>query len=252
MIYRFLRYINRMIRPFLNVRDLIKALGGTPRFIYELFRYRAMSREKVPMIEVFPIMNEYNSKAASLDPHYFQQDLYVARKIVGLRPTFHVDIGSRVDGFVALLTLSLPVEFVDLRPLSISIPNLHYKQGNLYSLPYPDKSLLSLSSLHVVEHVGLGRYGDKLDPAGPVKAMKELQRVVAPGGKLYISVPVGRPRVCFNAHRVFAPDYVIKQLDELILINFAGVNDDGKLFDNIHPNTLSGSEYALGIYEFSR
>ena len=43
-------------------------------------------------------------RRGQLDPHYFLQDLYVARRIMADRPRFHVDVGSRLDGFMAQLS----------------------------------------------------------------------------------------------------------------------------------------------------
>jgi hypothetical protein len=60
--------------------------------------------------------------------------------------------------------------------------------------------------MHVIEHIGLGRYGEALDPDGDLKAIRELVRVLAAGGNLLVVVPVGRPRIQFNAHRIY--DYV--------------------------------------------
>jgi SAM-dependent methyltransferase len=71
----------------------------------------------------------------------------------------------------------------------------------------------------VVEHVGLGRYGDSLDPFGSEKAFAELNRVLKPGGQLYISVPIGADsRIYFNAHRCFSRAHVLALLPRLQLV----------------------------------
>ncbi len=250
--YPGLRYLNRLLRPFLDVKGLMVSLAETPRFLAQIVLYQRASQEKVPLAEIYPALKDRRDVAARLDPHYFPQDLYVARRIMADRPQLHVDVGSRVDGFAAQLSLALPVEFVDLRPLEIEVPNLHHRQGTLYALPYPDGSVASVSSLHVVEHVGLGRYGDPLGPLGTREGPGGLKRILAPGGVLYLSVPVGRPRVCFNSHRVFSPEFVIDRLPELRLTKFAGINDAGVFSEDVLPQTLAGSDYALGIYEFRR
>jgi SAM-dependent methyltransferase len=246
------RQINRVLRPYIDLKSLAISVLETPRFLSQFVKYRAVSQEAVPLGEIYPALQDRRAGAGNYDPHYFQQDLWVARRIMAARPALHVDVGSRVDGFVAQLSLVVPVEFVDLRAWGLEIQNLRYRQGDLYSLPYPDGSLASLSSLHVVEHVGLGRYGDRLDPDGPVRALLELQRVLAPGGTLYLSVPVGQPRVCFNSHRVFAPEFVVARLSELTLVHFAGIDDAGVFREEVSPAALAGSDYALGIYEFQR
>ena len=98
---------------------------------------------------------------------------------------------------------------VDIRPLTVSMESLKFMEGSILNLPFPDASVPSVSSLCVVEHIGLGRYGDPLDPEGTVKAVEELKRIVKPGGDLYISVPVDDVnRIYYNAHRAFSEQYL--------------------------------------------
>ncbi|MFA4902755.1 MAG: DUF268 domain-containing protein [Desulfobaccales bacterium] len=249
---RFITRINRLLRPYIDLKGLVKALCATPRYLYQLIRYRSLTYEAVPLSDLYPALKDRFASAGHLDAHYFRQDLWVASRIMATRPSFHVDIGSRFDGFVAQLSLVVPVEMVDLRPLDHGLAQLRFQQGNICSLPYPDRSVASISSLHVVEHIGLGRYGDLLDPEGPRKALVELQRVLAPGGLLYLSVPIGRQRVCFNAHRVFDPEFILEHLNELILSDFRGIDDEGIFMEGISPITFRESEFALGIYVFTR
>ncbi len=122
----------------------------------------------------------------------------------------------------------------------------------MLALPFEDRSLTSVSCLHVAEHIGLGRYGDPLDPEGTRLAATELQRVVAEGGHLLFSTPVGRPRTNFNAHRIHAPSEVIAMFGELSLEEFSGVDDAGRFRRNREPSELDGSEYACGMFLFSR
>lgn len=139
-----------------------------------------------------------------IEPTYFYQDNWAFEIIVNAKPTHHVDIGSH-NKFVSLLSKVVPTETVDVRPWPLAIPSLKFRLGSILALPYPDASLHSVSSLCVVEHIGLGRYGDPLDPAGTEKAVSELKRVLASGGSLYISVPVDdTTRTYFNAHRAFS------------------------------------------------
>ncbi|WP_337190729.1 DUF268 domain-containing protein [Helicobacter saguini] len=85
-----------------------------------------------------------------------------------------------------------------------------------------DCSIESLSALCSVEHFGLGRYGDKIEPDAWEKALKAFQRVLKPGGRLYFSVPVGQAnKVCFNAHRVFKPEKIINALDKMDVVEMS-------------------------------
>ncbi|GAG00380.1 unnamed protein product, partial [marine sediment metagenome] len=108
------------------------------------------------------------------------------------------------------------------------------------------------SCLHVAEHIGLGRYGDKLNPRGTEMACIELSRVLAPEGSLYFSVPVGRERVCFNAHRIFNPKTILKYFENLKLIELSGVMDKGSLIRNIDVSKLKKSNYACGLFWFKK
>jgi hypothetical protein len=111
---------------------------------------------------------------------------------------------------------------------------------------------MSLSSLHAVEHFGLGRYGDPLDPGGSLSAMKALARVLAPGGRLYFSVPIGVERVCFNSHRVFAPEAVVHAFITagLRLVEFSAVDDGGNFIPATDPGLFADARYACGLFEF--
>jgi hypothetical protein len=117
-------------------------------------------------------------------------------------------------------------------------------------LPFADGSVESLSCLHVAEHVGLGRYGDPLDPDGTRKAALELQRVLASGGRLYFSMPVGEARTEFNAHRVHDPEAVPGLFPYLRLEAFSGVDDEGRWQRELSPGDLGGSRWACGFYVF--
>ena len=68
-----------------------------------------------------------------------------------------------------MLTTITDVTFIDIRPLELKLDRYTGKKGSIVALPFGDGSVSSLSCLHVVEHVGLGRYGDPIDPDGSKK-----------------------------------------------------------------------------------
>jgi SAM-dependent methyltransferase len=138
------------------------------------------------------------------------------------------------------------------RRLRVALPDLHCVAGSVVRLPFADASLESVSSLHVIEHIGLGRYGDPLDPRGSERAASELARVVKPGGRLYLSVPVGRERVCFNAHRVFSPHTIVGWLRGLRLEGFSMVDDDGRFQEDTPLAAGATLDYGCGMFEFVR
>lgn len=215
---------------------------------------RASADWQPRLADLMPMLAERLASAGSARGHYFLQDIWAARHVLQLNPEVHVDVGSRVDGFVAHVACSLPVEYVDLRPLETGIANIRNRQGNICELPYPDNSVESLSCLHVLEHIGLGRYGDPLDVDGWKKGLSELARTLKPGGQLLLSVPVGRQRVCFNAHRIFLPQTIIEKLPELQLLEFSLIKDDNatEWVTDADLSDTGNLDYGCGLFRFAK
>jgi len=185
-----------------------------------------------------PILSDWTAKTA-FDRHYIYHPAWAARIVAGLRPRVHVDISSTL-AFCTLVSAFVPVEFYDYRPADLSLSGLASRQADLLALPFADGSVVSLSCMHVVEHVGLGRYGDQVDPDGDLKAMAELRRVLAPGGTLLFVTPVGRPRIMFNAHRVYSTGQILGAFPDLEVRQFALIPDG-----NDGPGLIEGADYAL-------
>ena len=237
-------------------RVLLRSLRGLPTYIRDLRRYRdrnRLSSFQFSVRDAFPILTDMEAGAGIAGGHYFHQDLWAARRIFERRPERHVDIGSRVDGFVAHLLVFMPVTAIDIRPIESDIAGLTFVQDDATQLAeVPSNSIVSLSSLHVAEHFGLGRYTDPVDPEACFRFMSALERVLAPGGRLYFSVPVGRERVEFNAHRVFAPQTILNSFPALVLRSFSFVGDDGRLYEDRALSDLPESEMACGLFEFTK
>ncbi|HEX2092500.1 MAG TPA: DUF268 domain-containing protein [Longimicrobiaceae bacterium] len=180
------------------------------RFWASYCRYRQLAPEGVEpdlLPHIFPCLGD-DTAVTEIEPTYFYQDAWAFRKILERRPPWHVDVGSH-HKFVALLSQVLPVTMVDIRPVDLPLEGLEFQAGSILEMPFPDASVPSVSSLCVVEHIGLGRYGDPLDWHGTEKAIAELKRIVAPGGDLYLSIPVDDVnRTYFNAHRAFTEPYL--------------------------------------------
>jgi SAM-dependent methyltransferase len=221
------------------------------RWLRDWRRYSALpGAERLRLLDADPQLSDRLS-TSSFDRHYFYQDVWAAQRIAELHPEQHVDIGSRVD-YVGFLTSITQVTFVDIRPLEAEVEGLRSVAGSILALPFADGSLPSVSCLHVAEHIGLGRYGDPLDPDGTRKAATELQRVLAPAGQLLFSGPVGRPRVSFNAHRIHSPQQVLEMFPLLELVEFSGVDDQGVFRRHRALDELAGARYACGMFRFTR
>jgi len=220
-------------------------------FFSDLHRYERMpSAEKISRRDLYPCLDDRTS-TTSFDTHYFYQDIWAFRKIYESGTKAHVDVGSKVD-YVGFLSTITRATFIDIRPLVTDLDSLDSKEGSILAMPYEDNSVSSLSCLHVAEHIGLGRYGDPLDPMGTVKACKELLRVLAPGGNLYFALPIGRPRVCFNAHRIHSPDQILDYFSGLRLVEFSFVNDKGRFLQKVNPVEAREAKYGCGLFQFTK
>lgn len=207
--------------------------------------------------EIYPRLYDRNEEAGKVDDHYFLQDIYFARKVLENKPAIHYDIGSRVDGFIAhLLSGGQKVVQLDIRPLGIMVEGLEFLQADATELnDIEDNSIDSLSSLHAVEHFGLGRYGDKIDPDAWRKVLGSISRKLKEGGILYLSVPIGKnEKVCFNAHRIYNPRTIQEALSDLDLISFAYIHNAHIISADISKVMDQGvlGDYDCGMFIFRK
>lgn len=235
---------------FISPRPLI-GLIYLPRYFSHWFRYaNSAGAQKIRVLDMQPCLGDWSTHTP-FDAHYFYQGAWLARRVFSAKVAKHVDVGSSVLT-MSVLSAQVDTTFVDYRPLKASLSGLTSIAGNILDLPFADNSVNSLSCLHVIEHIGLGRYGDPIDPRGSIKAALELQRIVIPGGKLYLSLPVGRERICFNAHRVHAPASVQKMFPQLRLVEFSYVDDDGQYHEDKPIETAGHLEYGCGLFQFEK
>ncbi len=233
----------------INVFRLVKSIPGGVRYFRDLLLFKRLYNGEMVYR---PCLHDWYEAGGSTKSEYFVQDLLIARAIYQKSPKRHVDVGSRVDGFVANVASFRDVEVFDVRPTESEVCGITFKTVDFMSLPceleaYSD----SVSCLHALEHFGLGRYGDPIDSIGYQKGLVNLGRVVKPGGRFYLSVPVGRHRVEFNANWVFDPYHILElvqkngfELDCFLLIQVDGSYSE----HNSIPLGLSQLQYALGVY----
>lgn len=188
------------------------------------------------------------------DRHYVFHTAWAARLLAGSMPLSHVDISSSLH-FCTIVSAFIPVEFYDFRPAELNLLGLTSKSADILALPFADNSISSLSCMHVVEHIGLGRYGDQVDPDGDIKAISELKRVLAIGGGLLFVVPVGKPVIMFNAHRVYSYDQIVSYFAELKLEEYALIPDSpstGGLIQNATKEMTDKQRYGCGCFYFKK
>lgn len=154
---------------------------------------------------------------------YLWQDLWAAKKIINERPLNHYDIGSRIDGFIThLLSSGINVTQLDIRKFSIDLPGLSFVQTDATELKeIENESIMSLSALCSLEHFGLGRYGDPIDPMACFNCFDAIGKKMMKNGILYISVPIGKEHLEFNAHRVFFASTIVKHFKMFELLEFS-------------------------------
>lgn len=233
----------------------IRKLVSWPRFISDLVRFVKYNDGRFPvrMRHLFPLLLD-RTATTNFEPHYTYHPAWAARVVAGINPAKHIDIASTLH-FSTIVSAFVPVDFYDYRPAHLNLKGLTTLPGDLTKLQFESDSIYSLSCLHTVEHVGLGRYGDPIDPGGDIAAANELARVLAPGGTLIFVTPVGKPKISFNAHRIYSYEQVLSLFPTLKVAEFSMVPDDYKvrgLVENADPSEVAQQEWACGCFVFKK
>jgi len=232
-----------------NPRRLIITLNPKPNWYRkDLKSFKRLSKRDDFLInDSYPCIADKADSAGNIHSTYFIQDLYIAQKIFKLAPVKHVDVGSRIDGFIAHVASFRKIEVLDIREMKESIDNVEFKQIDFMdSAKVPTNYCDSISSLHAIEHFGLGRYGDKIDPDGHKKGLSNITRMLQQGGHFYFSVPMGVQRIDFNAHRVFCFPYLLDLvLNDYDISSFSYIDDTGYLHRNVQTSGR-GAECSFG------
>jgi hypothetical protein len=239
-----------------HILQLRQRIAQHTEFRCQFTRFKTLAHsQRFPLNwkDRYPCMEE-RTLTTSFDRHYIYHTAWAARVLARTRPSEHVDISSSLY-FAAIASAFIPIRHYDFRPPQLRLSNLSVEHADLSALPFQDGAVRSLSCMHVVEHIGLGRYGDRLDPEGDLKAVSELKRVTAVGGDLLFVVPVGRPRLRFNAHRIYSYDQVIDCFADMETIGFALIPDDpkqGGLMERATGKTADAQSYGCGCFWFRK
>jgi SAM-dependent methyltransferase len=260
---RFNQAIKMVLRP---VVIMLLNLGFDPRrfaLLRHYPKYRAQYKQFRKLGGMIThknaILSDFDDLAGSASGHYFHQDLLVASFIHAKKPARHIDVGSRIDGFVAHVASFRKIEIMDVRDLnSAGHQNISFIKADLMNRDSTKENITdSVSCLHAIEHFGLGRYGDPIEPEGHKKGFNNIVRMLRPKGTLYISFPIGRSNeVHFNAHRIFHPKDVFTWVEEgnrLRLERFDYVDDAGSLHRDVDIEaTKLDVVHGCGIYTFTK
>lgn len=242
-------------------KTFFNALRGLPLYIRNFLKIKKQRGDDTKFYfgRIVPIFLDRFSQSGTMAGHYFHQDLFVARKIFNNNPVRHIDIGSRTDGFVAHVAVFRKIEIIDIRDQNSKVGNILFRKADLMQLPDDMiNSCDSISSLHTIEHFGLGRYGDPIDYYGYQKALDNITKILKAGGKFYFSVPIGKQRIEFNAHRVFSVGFLLKELGNNFTVNsFSYIDDKGDFYENVELSVIEidknyGCFYGCGIFELTK
>lgn len=193
-------------------------------------------------------------EAIGFEPHYTYHPAWAARILAKIQPKHHVDVGSTLP-FITMLSAFVPTDYYEWRPPNLKLSGLNCAHANLLALPFETDSIASLSCMHVVEHVGLGRYGDPVDVQGDLKAIQELKRVLAPEGNLLFVVPIGgKAKILFNAQRTYSYEVVMNAFTDLKLMEFALILEDasGIVYNDDAREQVKKQEQGCGCFWFKK
>jgi SAM-dependent methyltransferase len=256
-----MRYVNGLfpfVYPLLHVFQNFNYFRGLRAYYADMTTYNSLQRKDptpfpIKLINSYPIYFDRYEEAGEVPKHYFYMDLWAAKKIYQSSVKKHYDIGSRLDSFISHCLVFCKVTMLDVRPLASEVPGLEFIQADCMNMDnIRTGSIQSISTLHAIEHFGLGRYADPIDPLGYKKAINEIKRVTKKGGDIYFATPIGKQRIEFNAHRVFSPLYILELFEGCDLLEFSAVNDKNQFIENTDPKKYVKANYSCGMYHFRK
>jgi len=236
----------------------MKGWGPFRRDLREI-RKQLRNNSDFSISRLYPVLRDRHESNGNLKSHYFHEDLVIAQRVFENKPIKHVDVGSRVDGFVAHVATFREIEVFDIRPQDVVVKNIKFVTADFMNIaPELHNYADSVSSLNVVEHFGLGRYNDPIDVDGHLKGLNSMHQVLKRGGKFYFSTAIGPQRIEFNAHRVFSLEYLLRIFQPNYLIDrFSYVDDSGDLHRDVEltPQAIAsnlGCVFGFCIFEMTK
>jgi SAM-dependent methyltransferase len=256
-IIKFLKKVLKNVLPFYFAKKmkLVPSTQENMNAFIQIFNKKqellSDNRFSCSLNDILPCLND-NTSNSTFDSHYIYHTAWASRILNKTMPIEHIDIGSSLF-FVSIVSAFIPIKFYDYRPARINLSHLNCEFANITSLPFSDGSIDSISCMHVVEHIGLERYGDPFDPQGDLKAIRELQRVTSPSGTLLFVVPIAEEmKIQYNAHRIYTFKYICDCFHSFHLENFAFITDDGQFFPYANENNTIKQKYGCGCFWFKK
>jgi SAM-dependent methyltransferase len=230
------------------IKKIIK-ISLSPFVFFDYLKFKKNNnRFSIKISDFYPCIKDKTIKT-DFDAHYVYHTSWAARKVKEINPIKHRDISSSLY-FSGIASAFVPIDFYDYRPAELNLSGLKSKHSDLTKLHFEDNSIDSLSCMHTVEHIGLGRYGDPIDPNGDLKAISELKRVLKKEGSLLFVAPVGKPKIEFNAHRIYSYEQISEYFKELELKEFSLITDNGNYIEKADKNLVKDQKYGCGCFWF--
>jgi len=239
------------VNHIINLKNYIWYIQDYAKF--KKLHKQGKNRFDMSFFNIYPCVYDKTS-TTGFDRHYIWHEAWAARKLKEIAPEIHYDISSSLN-FIAIMSAYIKIKFYDYRPANLFLSNLDSTHADLINLPFESNSIDSLSCMHVVEHIGLGRYGDQLDLDGDLKAIEEIKRVVAINGDLLFVVPIGQSKIMFNAHRVYSYEQIVNYFSLFELVEFSLIPDSGKgdkIINNASKEESGQQIYGCGLFHFKK
>lgn len=164
-------------------------------------------RTSLPGVEVF----EQVLADTGVHPENFIdfECAFAAGHLRAHRPGQILDIGS-YRHFILGLLAHYEVTTVDVRSRQARLQSETVITCDAKSIALPDASVDAVVTLCAIEHFGLGRYGDSFDPRADTLSLREIIRVLRPGGMCIMTTTItrGKPAIAFNAHRIYTKEWI--------------------------------------------
>ena len=150
--------IYKVHQPGLMKEILTKPWLPLPRYapVDRLPYYGTRVCGQCPPLRIVPYVSD--AVASQGVGYYFYQDCWAARQIFRERPIYVVDVGSTVL-LVGILSQFVRCVSVDIRPVRGKLDGLASVSGSILRLPFGDNRVPCLTTMCVLEHIGLGCYG---------------------------------------------------------------------------------------------
>ena len=243
-----------IIMPLILLGKIILWLPAYIRYNFNYFtvaKKLANNRFLIKWYQRWPCLFDATG-FTDFDHQYVYHTSWAARVIAELKPEYHTDISSSLY-FAGIASATTPIRFYDYRPADLKLPGLYCGKADITNLPFEDNSLPSLSCMHVMEHIGLGRYGDPFDHLGDLKGIAELKRVLVYGGHLVFVVPIGGvARLYFNAHRIYTFAQIKEYFAGFELKEFSFITDSGDFVEHACEDDVKDQVYGCGCFLFQK